>query len=206
MRKFFKEFKEFISRGNIVDLAIGVIIGTAFTAIVTALTNKIFMPIINWIVFAATGGKSVNLITVLNGKDYLIDDGAGNMIVNNECIFIDWGAFIIAIINFLLVALVLFCIIKALMKAKSSAKASQEKKITKAEIAELEEKGVNVKNRKELKKAVEELRAEKKAKAEEEAAAAAAEAKANSTESLLKEIRDLLKENNAPKAKAKKAE
>ena len=205
MRKFFKEFKEFISRGNIVDLAVGVIIGSAFTAIVTALTNKIFMPIINWIVFAATGGKSVNLITVLNGKDYLIDDG-GTMVVNPECIFIDWGAFIIAIINFLLVALVLFLIIKALMKAKSSAKASQEKKITKAEIAELEEKGVNVKNRKELKKAVEELRAEKKAKAEEEAAAAAAEAKANSTESLLKEIRDLLKENNAPKAKAKKAE
>jgi len=205
MRKFFKEFKEFISRGNIVDLAVGVIIGSAFTAIVTALTNKIFMPIINWIVFAATGGKSVNLITVLNGKDYLIDDG-GTMVVNPECIFIDWGAFIIAIINFLLVALVLFLIIKALMKAKSSAKASQEKKITKAEIAELEEKGVNVKNRKELKKSVEELRAEKKAKAEEEAAAAAAEAKANSTESLLKEIRDLLKENNAPKAKAKKAE
>ena len=205
MRKFFKEFKEFISRGNIVDLAVGVIIGSAFTAIVTALTNKIFMPIINWIVFAATGGKSVNLITVLNGKDYLIDDG-GTMVVNPECIFIDWGAFIIAIINFLLVALVLFLIIKALMKAKSSAKASQEKRITKAEIAELEEKGVNVKNRKELKKSVEELRAEKKAKAEEEAAAAAAEAKANSTESLLKEIRDLLKENNAPKAKAKKAE
>ena len=205
MRKFFKEFKEFISRGNIVDLAVGVIIGSAFTAIVTALTNKIFMPIINWIVFAATGGKSVNLITVLNGKDYLIDDG-GTMVVNPECIFIDWGAFIIAIINFLLVALVLFLIIKALMKAKSSAKASQEKKITKAEIAELEEKGVNVKNRKELKKSVEELRAEKKAKAEEEAAAAAAEAKANSTESLLKEIRDLLKENNAPKAKSKKTE
>lgn len=206
MKKFFKEFKEFISRGNIVDLAVGVIIGTAFTAIVTALTNKIFMPIINWIVFAATGGKSVNLITVLNGKDYLIDDGAGNMIVNNECIFIDWGAFIIAIINFLLVALVLFCIIKALMKAKSAAQNAQEAKATKAEIAELKENGVNVKKRKELKEELAKLRAEKKAKADEEAAAAAAEAKANSTEVLLKEIRDLLKQNTASKAKAKKAE
>ena len=49
MRKFFQEFRKFISRGNVVDLAVGVIIGSAFTAIVTALSNNILKPIINWV-------------------------------------------------------------------------------------------------------------------------------------------------------------
>ena len=113
MKKFFSDFKKFITRGNIVDLAIGVIIGGAFSAIVTALTNKILMPIINLIVYACTGGQSVNLISVLNGQPYLVDDG-GKMVVNPECIFIDWGAFIEAVINFLLIAVVLFIIIKVI--------------------------------------------------------------------------------------------
>ena len=56
MKKFLKEFKTFISRGNIVDMAVGVIIGSAFSAIVTALTNKIIMPFINWILSAGAGG------------------------------------------------------------------------------------------------------------------------------------------------------
>ena len=74
MRKFFKEFKEFVSRGNIVDMAVGVIIGAAFGTIVTALVNGIFMPLVNLIVYACTGGKGINLITVLNGEDYLVTD------------------------------------------------------------------------------------------------------------------------------------
>lgn len=49
MKKFFQDFKKFISRGNIIDLAIGVIIGNAFSAIVKALTDKIIMPLINWV-------------------------------------------------------------------------------------------------------------------------------------------------------------
>ena len=188
MKKLFKEFKTFISRGNVVDMAVGVIIGGAFSAIVTALTNKIFMPLINWIVFACTGGSSVNLITVLNGKEYLIDDG-GKMVVNPECIFIDWGAFIIAIINFLLIALVLFMLIKAINTAQDAAKKSAERRPTKEEKAELKEKGVDLKNRKALIAATEELRTEKKAKADAEAAAN----KKPTVEELLADIKELLK-------------
>ena len=51
MRKFFRDFKAFISRGNVIDMAVGVIIGGAFSAIVTALTNKILMPLINYLLF-----------------------------------------------------------------------------------------------------------------------------------------------------------
>ena len=54
------EFKKFIMRGNVVDMAVGVIIAGAFGAIVTALVNKIFMPLINLIVYSATGGKGID--------------------------------------------------------------------------------------------------------------------------------------------------
>ena len=50
MKKFFKEFKDFISRGNVLDMAVGVIVGGAFTAINTALTNQILQPKINWLI------------------------------------------------------------------------------------------------------------------------------------------------------------
>jgi len=105
---FFGEFKTFISRGNILDLAVGVIIGGAFGTIVTALTNKVIMPLINLIIFACTGGKGIDLVTILNGAPRFLPDGAANP----ECIYIDWGNFIQAIINFLLIAVVLFLIVK----------------------------------------------------------------------------------------------
>ena len=107
----FYEFKKFITRGNVIDLAVGVIIGGAFSAIVTALTNKIIMPLINLIINTATGGNGINLITILNGEpQFVTQDGA--QVANAKCIYIDWGAFIEAIINFLLIAIVLFTIIK----------------------------------------------------------------------------------------------
>ena len=111
--KFLKEFKEFALKGNVMDMAIGVIIGGAFSAIVTALTNKIIMPLINLIINTATGGKGINLITILNGEpQFVIQDGAE--VANAKCIYIDWGAFIEALINFLLIAIVLFTIIKVI--------------------------------------------------------------------------------------------
>ena len=109
----FAEFKKFITRGNIIDLAVGVIIGGAFSAIVTALTGKIIMPVINLIINLATGGKGINLITILNGEPQFVTvDGVET--ANAKCIYIDWGAFIEAIINFLLIAIVLFVIIKVI--------------------------------------------------------------------------------------------
>ena len=106
----FAEFKKFITRGNIIDLAVGVIIGGAFSAIVTSLTNKIIMPLINLIIHAATGGKGIDLVTILNGTERFLENGEANP----QCIYIDWGNFIQAIINFFIIAVVLFIIIKVI--------------------------------------------------------------------------------------------
>lgn len=195
MRKFFKDFKAFISRGNILDMAVGVIIGGAFSAIVTALTNKILMPLINLIVFACTGGSSVNLITVLNGKPYLIDDGV-SMVVNPECIYIDWGTFIIAVVDFLLIALVLFMIIKLVMNAQGYMSKAKAERPTKEEKKVLKEQGVNMRNRKEVLAATKALREKNKVEPP---------APKPTQEELLTEIlAELKKQNEAKPAKEEK--
>lgn len=104
MKKFFAEFKEFISKGNVLDLAVGVIIGGAFGNIVTALTENIIQPLIGCI-----GGAEVQ------GKIPLIGDNA-----------IDYGAFITAIINFIIMAFIIFLIVKAVNKAMSIGKKPEE--------------------------------------------------------------------------------
>mgnify|MGYP001021855312 CR=1 FL=1 len=93
MKKFFEEFKEFISRGNVIDLAVGVIIGAAFTAIVNSLVNDIISPLIGLL----TGG---------------IDFSAASFSVGDATFA--YGAFINAIINFVLVALVIFLFVKVI--------------------------------------------------------------------------------------------
>lgn len=97
MRKFLKEFKEFISKGNVMDLAVGVIIGSAFSNIVKSLTDNIIKPIID-----CFGGANIQ------GKLYLTEEN-----------YIDYGAFISAVINFLIMALIIFCMIKAVNKLMS---------------------------------------------------------------------------------------
>ncbi len=124
---FFSDFKKFISRGNILDMAVGVIIGGAFGAIVSALTNKIIMPLVNLIVFACTGGKGISLITVLNGQPYLLEDGT----INSACIYIDWGNFIMSVLDFLIIAFVLFMILKTVMRANDMFKSSVDKALDK---------------------------------------------------------------------------
>lgn len=97
--KIVKEFKEFISKGNVMDLAVGVIIGGAFTAIVNSLVENLINPLLGLL----TGGMDFsNLSFSLNGSEF------------------KYGAFISAVINFILVALVLFFIVKAMnaMRAK----------------------------------------------------------------------------------------
>ena len=97
MKKFLNEFKEFINRGNVMDLAVAVIIGGAFTAIVTSLTDNIINPLIAVI---AGGGADMVSGLVVPGTN------------------IDFGAFISAVINFLIVALVVFLLVKAVNKAQ----------------------------------------------------------------------------------------
>jgi large conductance mechanosensitive channel len=93
---FMKEFKEFINRGNVMDMAVGVIVGGAFTSIVTSLTDDIINPFIKLV----TGGKGT--------------DVAGLTIpVPGTTNGIDFGAFISACINFLIVALIVFLLVKA---------------------------------------------------------------------------------------------
>ena len=94
---FIGEFKEFISRGNVMDMAIGIIIGGAFSAIVSSLVEDIISPIIGMI----CGGIDFSALAITAGEAQLLI-----------------GKFIMAIINFILIALVLFCIIKAMNKFK----------------------------------------------------------------------------------------
>ena len=94
-----KEFKEFAIKGNVIDLAVGVIIGGAFSAIVSALVDNVFMPVIG----AITGGVNIADLSWTIGKG------------ENPAV-IQYGAFLNAIVNFILIALVLFLFVKAMNK------------------------------------------------------------------------------------------
>lgn len=97
MKKFIEEFKEFISQGNAMDLAVGVIIGAAFKSIVDSLVNDILMPVIG----IATGGVDFSTLVFKIGS-----------------VSINYGLFINAIINFVIIAFIIFLIIKSLAKLK----------------------------------------------------------------------------------------
>ena len=149
---FFGEFKEFITRGNVLDMAVGVIIGGAFTAIVTALTGGILQPVINYIIGLIAGNGSLEAArTVLGQPSYvrnadgsLMYDAQGQTTVDwSKTNYIDWGTFISAIINFLLVALILFLIIKTINTVHNKgveAKKALEEKAGKKEEEKPEEK------------------------------------------------------------------
>lgn len=137
---FFGEFKEFITRGNVMDMAVGVIIGGAFTAIVTALTGGILQPLINWLIGGNGGLEAAR--TILGQPVYIIEDGVSK-VDWSKTNYIDWGAFISAVINFLLVALILFIIIKVINSVHRKgveAKAKLEAKVKKEEAPAEEEK------------------------------------------------------------------
>jgi large conductance mechanosensitive channel len=105
MKKFLEEFKAFALKGNVMDMAIGVIVGGAFSSIVSALTENILNPII-----ACLGGTEIGLVTPLGNTGQVIN----------------WGAFISAIINFLILAFVLFLILKAVNKMTALTKKEEE--------------------------------------------------------------------------------
>ena len=109
MKKFLQEFKEFALKGNVMDMAIGVIIGGAFAAIITAFTDDFINPLI-----AAIGGAEVK----------------GQTEIGNTGSYIQWGSFITSVINFLIVALVLFCLLKAMNKLMSIGKKKEEEEKT----------------------------------------------------------------------------
>jgi large conductance mechanosensitive channel len=207
MKNFFDEFKKFITRGNVVDMAVGVIVGSSFTAIVNAMSNNILKPLINYLLALLFSASSLtDVYTFLKRAEKDIFDEAGEIIGReldlSASIYIDWGAFINAVLNFFLVAFVLFSIVKIVNKFREEHKEFAEKiakkTLDRAERRELREAGVNIRDR----EAVKAYFAEKKRLVEEAAAKTAREAEekakaeraANPTaEDLLKEIRDLLK-------------
>ncbi|MCD8343877.1 MAG: large conductance mechanosensitive channel protein MscL [Oscillospiraceae bacterium] len=108
MKNFVKEFRDFIMRGNVLDMAVGVIIATAFSSITTSLINDVFMPFIGWII------GDIDLAALNIELSPAVMEGGE---VVTEAVVIGIGTFISAIINFILVALVVFFIVKGFNKA-----------------------------------------------------------------------------------------
>lgn len=198
MKKFFKEFKTFITRGNIFDMAVGLIIATAFNKIVSSLVNDIIMPLITW----GTGAASLADLSVVLRRDA---EGVATL---------TWayGNFIQTIIDFLIIAFSIFVMVKIVTASQKKFKEmesyviNQSKKEVKAERKMLKAKA------KEENRPYKEVKAEyeaEKAKILEDKAQREAEEKARqeeedkknnpTQEELLKEIRDLLREQKNDK-------
>ncbi|MBR2969895.1 MAG: large conductance mechanosensitive channel protein MscL [Clostridia bacterium] len=216
MKKFFDEFKKFITRGNVLDLAVGVIVGGAFTAIVTSLTNNIIRPFINWIIALIGGKDGLSSVFTFLSKAYTVDAEGNTIIDLANSIYIDWGAFFTAIIDFFIIAFVVFTIVKAVNISREKFEKfgdlleKQTKKEVRAEMkalrAQAKAEGRKFKELKAEAEAEKIRLAEEKAQLEaEEKAKQEAEDRLNNPtqEDLLKEIRDLLREN-AELKKAKK--
>lgn len=200
---FVGDFKTFITRGNVIDMAVGVIVGGAFTAIVNSLSNNVLRPVINWLLALILGKDSLSGIYTFLKIAYKNDDATTLPEVNlEESIYIDWGAFINAIINFFIIAFVLFCIVRAINNLRDMNNgiklAARKAHLTKEDMAELRANGINIQKRKEVESYFAQKEklakeAEEKSKAEAEAKAAAEAALQPTSEELLKEIRDILK-------------
>ncbi len=187
LKKLIQEFKSFITRGNILDMAVGVIIGGAFNTIVTTLNKQILMPVVNWALSYIPGMES-GLYTILpNSKlattntaaDAIIlgPNGKGYTVLN----YIDWSAFIESILNFFFIALTLFIILKVVTYLGKKRK-------------ELEEKA----------KADKEAETEALEPVVEEAPEEVIEPVKDPVVELLEEIRDSLKKPEPPKKRTKK--
>lgn len=195
MKKFLDEFKVFITRGNVIDMAVGVTVGSAFTAIVTAVSTNIIKPFINWIISLVIGANTLSeCFTFLGPKPADLSDPNLDLTLYN---YIDWGAFINAIINFFVIAFVLFCVVKAIntftAKQKEVTAKLLEGIISSEDKKAMKKQGIKFKD----KEAVDAYFKAKQAEADrikaEEDEKARLEREANpTTEDLLKQIRDLL--------------
>lgn len=144
MTKFTNEFKKFISRGNVFDMAVGVIVGSAFTAIVTSLTNNILKPITNWIIMLIFGNNSLSSSFTFLNKQFA-EDGSVDL---ERSIYIDWGAFLSSILHFLIIAFVLFCLLKAINNIHDEIREAKKKRLTHAQRKELRKNGIKLRDKK----------------------------------------------------------
>ena len=198
MKKFFKEFKDFVCRGNIFDMAVGMIIATAFNKIVSSLVNDIIMPLITW----ATGAGSLKELSIVLRTNEL----------GEATLTWAYGNFIQTIIDFLIIATSIFIVVKVVNSSRKKLEElgefakQQSKKEVKAENKALRAKakaeGRSFKEVYEENQALKAKQAEEArlAKEAEDKAKAEAELLANpTTEMLLKDIRDLLQKQQEQK-------
>ena len=183
MKKFFAEFKKFVTRGNVVDMAVGVIVGSSFTAIVNALSNNILKPFINFLLAELFGANSLKDVYTFLKPAYVQVDGVPTSEIDlANSIYIDWGAFINAVINFFLIAFVLFVIVKLINGIRDGQKkwAAEvyEDFPTKEDKLEMKKQGIKLRDR----AAVKAYMDQKQAREAEEKAAAEAAAKAEAEE------------------------
>ena len=132
MKKFIEEFKTFITKGNVMDMAIGVIIGGAFGAITSSLVANVITPLLAFL-FGAPNTDALN-ITLRAAET----DAAGEVV--KEALVLGLGTFVGAILNFLIIALVLFSVIKAMNKARELAEKARKKEEEEAPAEEEEPK------------------------------------------------------------------
>ena len=213
IKLFFAEFKKFITRGNVLDMSVGVIVGGAFTAIVNGMSNFILKPIINWLIALIIGKEGLaGAVTMLspayaldeNGV-VLVDETGAKVVDMANSIYIDWGSFISAIINFLLIAFVLFSIVRIINRiAAAQDKFADEQMVVykrKKIIFEYRLQGMSKADAKA--KYFQDVKEAERVKAEKERLEAEAlveekrlaEEKATANVRILEEIRDILKSN-----------
>lgn len=109
MKKFFKDFNQFIAKGNALDLAVGIVIGTAFNAIVKSLVSDIIMPFISLI-----GGKDIeNWFWVMKGTSSF-DIESGSYVFSADAVVLYYGRFMQSVIDFFLIALAIFVALRAI--------------------------------------------------------------------------------------------
>ncbi|MGM9642462.1 MAG: large conductance mechanosensitive channel protein MscL [Eubacteriales bacterium] len=206
MHQYIGEFKKFINRGNVVDMSVGIIVGSAFTAIVTALSNNILRPIVNFLLALIFDAESLHeLYTYLKPAYTDILDEQGNVIAQEidlaKSIYIDWGAFINAVISFFLIATVLFALMKFINKMQQSQQELAEKiaenTLDRHERKELRAHGVNIRDKEAVKRYFEDKKRLAEEKAAREKAEAAEKARLEreqnpTTEDLLKQILNVI--------------
>lgn len=198
MKKFFKEFKAFIAKGNVFDMAVGLIIATAFNKIVSSMVNDIIMPLLTW----ATGASSLADLSIVL-KETIEEDGSIVKLTWN------YGNFLQTVIDFLIIAFSVFVMVKVVTTSRKKFKevndtileeVSSDGKAMRKEakrIAKEEGRRTNEVFKELLEKKKQEAEEEKQRKEEEKKKQEAEERLKNPTEAdLLKEIRDLLKKEN----------
>jgi large conductance mechanosensitive channel len=191
LKKFFSDFKAFISKGNIVDLAVAVVIGSAFSKIVTSLVNDIIMPLI---------GAAVGRVNFSDLKWVIKQADEANGVKE---VALTYGNFIQALVDFLIISFFIFLVLRILINSQNGMKKLNEqfsseiskKYLTKDDKKLLKARGYNLKDKKGCLVAIQQIREEEaKKEAERKAQEELSKPKVETQEDILKDIRELLKE------------